>query len=118
MSTQWIKHKDKEILLVKYAQLSEEEIIATIQKTNKEIENYQGKCLALVNWENAYVTKKIEQVISKSQKIYKTRVEKLGLVGITGVKKIINSFFAAILGMPMKTFNTEEDAKKWLAADN
>ena len=109
-----INYKNKEIIRLRYADLSEEEILQFLDNAYKMIVNKQEKCLLLANWEQAFVTAKVKKFIDDNAEMTNMKVEKTAVVGVTGVKKIFNSLFAKILKMPLKMFNTEDEAMNWL----
>ena len=116
MAAKWIKHKGKLILYQDYKDLKEDEMLETLDQTEKLMVESPSLVLTLSNVENAAVTTSFmerSKVLGKT--VFDKKVEKAAVVGITGLKQIFYNVYTKISGThKVKACSSEIEALDWL----
>ncbi|MFX0072863.1 MAG: hypothetical protein ACFFAO_17435 [Candidatus Hermodarchaeota archaeon] len=112
----WISHKGKDILFEDYTNVSYSkfpELIIAVK--NITIENGYRDYLLLIDFTDSYADKNTMDVLLEAAKETKPFINKTAVLGITGIKKVLLNSINFLAGMGVKAFNSEEEAKEWLA---
>jgi hypothetical protein len=117
MEVKWIDHGGKRILYVDFQEAkTEEDMLNAIYSEVDILKKEKDKQLLLVNIRNVFMTEKANKELRRlSKEVIGPKTTKTALVGITGVKKVIFNAIVKLSGENGRMFDTEEDAKKWLA---
>lgn len=122
----WQKHKNKEILLGDYSNItSQEEYIKIIrQATTKSIkdiktryENPDHAVLMLIDIRDSIIGTETLSVFKENAKKIKPYIKKVAVLGIHGVRKILLESIVWFSGLDAKPFDSLEEAKDWLVSD-
>ena len=122
----WQKHKNKEILLGDYSNItSQEEYTKIIKqataKSIKEIkvkyENPDHAVLMLIDIRNSVIGTETLSVFKENAKKIKPYMKKVAVLGIHGVRKILLESVVWFSGLDAKPFDSLEEAKDWLVSD-
>jgi hypothetical protein len=117
MEVKWIEYEGKKILYSNFqGAKNEDELLKTLNTQIEILRKEAQKTLLLVNIGDVHATDKFNSELRRlSKEVVQPKTSKSAMVGITGVKKIIFSAIIRFSGENAKLFDTEEDAKKWLA---
>lgn len=122
----WQKHKNKEILLGDYSNITnQEEYIKIIRqataKSVKEIktryENPDHAVLMLIDIRDSIIGTETLSVFKENAKKIKPYIKKVAVLGIHGVRKILLESVVWFSGLDAKPFDSQEEAKDWLVSD-
>jgi hypothetical protein len=116
MPVKWMDHKGKRILYADYRGLKPEQIDSLARETDANLAASPVKVLFLTNIEGAIVTIETMRNVKKSAgSVLRDKVEKIAVVGVTGVKKVFFDAFVTALGKTnARSFRTEKEALEWL----
>ena len=116
MNPSWIEYRGKSILYLDYRGVKDTAESLRILRDGFEMEmNSAGNILILQNFEGAVANEVYMAEVKKLGKIAKDKVKKNACVGITGIKRLLLQAYVAFSGeKTLRTFETEEGAKKWL----
>ncbi len=115
MSVEWIDHKGKKILYIKYTGLSPEQQLAQIEKATKTLVDTGKKDnLTLTDVREINVTQDFLDLAKVQGKISGPVTQKAAIVGIEGIRKILLKAVNTVSGNPREPFATVEEAKDWL----
>jgi len=122
----WQTHKNKEILVGDYSNItSQEEYIKIIKqasiKSLKDIknkyENPSHAVLMLIDIRDSIIGTETLSVFKENAKKIKPYVKKVAVLGIHGVRKILLESVVWFSGLDAKPFESLEEAKDWLVSD-
>lgn len=116
-----ISYKTKVIIYCDYSSVgkSKEQTLKLINGIIDEYKKYPLKSvLALINVTNLHFDMDILNLFKESQAKSAPYAKKEAIVGINGLQKVAYNFIAGMTNnKTMKAFDTELEAKEWLAAD-
>ena len=119
MPAKWMDCKGKSILYVDFRNLSSEDILLLMKKSDEMVLASPTKVLYLGNIEGAAVSREVMgQLRQYADKSVRKKFERLAVVGVTGVKRVFFDAFVVMLDkseVQVKSFKTEDDALKWLS---
>ena len=109
-------HEGKRVLYADYRGLKPDQIDSLARETDAELAASPVKVLFLSNIEGAIVTTETMRNVKKSAgSVLRDKVEKIAVVGVTGVKKVFFDAFVMALGKTnARSFRTEKEALDWL----
>lgn len=112
---QFIKHKEKEILLLDFSN-SEVDQVLTILKHAKQVirRSPGGSLLTLTDVTNARFNQEVGEQMKQFAMDNKPFVKAGAVVGITGLKRIIFGAVMAFSKRKLESFDNREQAKHWL----
>jgi len=122
----WQKHKNKEILLGDYSNITSQEEYTKIikQATAKSIKDIKAKyenpdhaVLMLIDIRNSVIGTETLSVFKENAKKIKPYMKKVAVLGIHGVRKILLESVVWFSGLDAKPFDSLEEAKDWLVSD-
>lgn len=113
-----ISYKGKNILYLNFSGLKK---LDDIQPLINEVKGHMIKQplksqYALTNIEEMHFDKDIRDAFTDLVKHNKPYMLSSAIVGVTGMKQIVFNAIMKITGRDIKSFNTVEEAKEWLAA--
>jgi hypothetical protein len=115
MSVEWIEHKGKKILYIKYGGLSPSQRLDQIKEATRMIvETNSDKNLSLTDMNDCFVDNEFVELAKEQGKISLPLTHKAAIVGIVGMKKILLKAVNAFTPKPRIPFETIEKAKDWL----
>ena len=109
------EHKGKIIYEVDYSNQSPEENISLLREGNKFFRTIEGNFLLLWDINNSRFNKEVVDVMYKEDQDLVNKVDKMAVVGLGGLQKIIYNTYAKISDVPLNEFKTKEEALDWLA---
>jgi len=113
----FIKHKDKEILLVDLNQATKQEmldLLVSIQDTVTE--HPRDSVLILADFCGAHIDKDIATRMKEVLVFDRPYVKKAAWVGTEGIPSVFYENFKSFSRRDFPTFNTREEAMEWLVA--
>lgn len=115
MSVEWVDHKGKKILHIKYAGLSDEAMLEQMKNaTNMLVNTKSEENLVLTDMLDCFLNEKFVALAKEQGKISLPFSKKSAIVGVTGIKKILLKGVNAISPKSRVPFDTIEEAKDWL----
>ena len=117
MAITWIEHNNKKILDIDLEKTtSTEKMIDTLIEAIDHIKGAGGKVLCLINFEGTFFKKELMDVLKSRTKDVAPLQEKVAMLGITGIKKVLMNIILTIAkGTKTRICNTREEALDWLA---
>jgi hypothetical protein len=117
MRWRWMEHQGKSVLYVDYRGMKPKEILPLMKETNDAVAASRGRVLILGNVKGAVVSGEVMDYLKRSARmVLRQRVEKIAVVGATGLMAVFFDSFLAALGKDSaRKFETEEAALKWLS---
>lgn len=118
MPVTWIEHKGKKILHTDYRNVTDEgEILALLKEATNIIRETPGKIRFLADFRNTNVPSNFMTEVKKNGKnLFKEKAERHAILGVTGIKKVLLKAYVVFSGENIKPFDSEKDAKDYLAA--
>ncbi len=123
MPVNWIDYKGKRILHADFrGQLKPESLLALYEETERQVMQSPAKVLMLIDVSNAAISQEfMNRIKANSSATMQSRVERIALVGINGLKKILVDGYMRVAGSrfgdSMKVCESEEEAKRYLAGE-
>jgi len=118
MSVEWIDHKGKKILYIKYAGLTSEEKLDQIDKAVEILSSTKSNSnLTLTDIRETFIDQEFMDKSKIRGKVSKEFTKKAAILGVDGLRKIMLKTVNAFSGNPREPFNTMEEAKEWLIKD-
>jgi SpoIIAA-like len=118
MPAKWMDCRGKSILYVDFRNLSSEDILLLMKRSDEMVLASPTKVLYLGNIEGAGVSREVMgQLKQYADKTIRKKFEKLAVVGVAGVKRVFLDAFVAMVDkseVQVKSFKTEDEALKWL----
>jgi hypothetical protein len=115
VSIQWLTHKNKKILHIKYSGLSPKEMKDQILTATQLIVDTNSKeNLVISDMIDCYVDNDFIELAKEKGKISLPHCKKSAIVGISGIKKILLKSVNVITSKPRVPFDTMDDAKEWI----
>jgi hypothetical protein len=117
MRWRWIEHQGKSVLYVDYRGMKPKEILPLMKETNDAVAASRGRVLIMGNVGGAVVSGEVMDYLKRSARmVLRQRVEKIAVVGATGLMAVFFDSFVAALGKDSaRKFETEAAALKWLS---
>lgn len=115
--TQLINHGGKKIILLDYTNLQDINEIIEVSNEAKTYIHAQPalSVYSLTNIDGMHFNNKIRDIFTDLAKSNKPYVKAGAIVGVTGMKQILFNGIMKLTGRDIKSFNTLEQAKDWLA---
>lgn len=119
-SPQIISHNGKDIYYMDFSGLKEKaDIEALIEQSKNHIRKQpESSMLTLTNIEKMYFNNDIRSLFTEFVSGNKKHVKAGGVVGVSGLAKIVYNGIMKITGRDLRSFNTMDEAKEWLVAKN
>ncbi|MBK8781739.1 MAG: hypothetical protein IPO22_07995 [Anaerolineales bacterium] len=120
MKSKWIEFNGKQILYQDFSNFffDEKAVIVELHEVQSIVLGLpENSALVLSNFSNTEITANLMPILNESSSKTKTHVRKTAVLGITGVKRTLGDLLSRITGQPLMYFNTEQEAKEWLAQD-
>ena len=116
MPVSWVEHKGKRILFIDHEQTPDKQAMVNNALTAREmVMGAQPGILAMQDMTGTYISKEFMDTTRGSGKEVTARIDKMALIGVTGVKKVLLSSFVALTGFrKFKLFENRDDALEWL----
>ena len=121
MRSKWIDHEGKKIFYQDFSRF-----FFDYNAAKKELEKVQAvvmgepldSVLVLVNFSDTSVGGDLMSALNSSSALTKDHVRKTALIGVSGVKRKLGDLLSRLTGQPLKYFDDEIQAKKWLVEEN
>ena len=112
----FIKHREKEILLLDFSNSGTDEVLKIIEDAKRVISTKpENSLLTLTDVTNARFNEEVSDGMKQFSAHNKPYVKAAAVVGITGLKKIIFGAVMAFSKRNLESFDDVEQAKRWLA---
>ena len=120
MRSKWIEHNGKKIFYQDFSNwLYRSDLV------KKELEEVQAVVLAeppnsaliLSDFRNTNITSDLIPIMNAASSATKGHVKRTAVLGVTGIKRSLADMLIKITGQPLKYFDDELSAKKWLTED-
>lgn len=120
MGVEWIEHRGVRVLRTDYRGCeSEDEMLALLEKQGQQIRLRSAKTLLLANFEGTSVgSRYMNEAKQRGTDSGDTMLEKMAILGVTGLKNILVDGFIAVTGMrdKVRSFDDEAQALDWLVS--
>jgi hypothetical protein len=114
----FIKHQEKEILLLDFSNSTADEVLKIIEQAKRVISSRpQQSLLTLTDVTNARFNADVSEQMKAFTVHNKPYVRAGAVVGITGLKRIIFSAVVAFSQRKLESFDDREEAKQWLVGN-
>lgn len=111
----FIKHREKEILLLDFSNSGTDEVLKIIEDAKRVISTMpENSLLTLTDVTNARFNEEVGDGMKQFSAHNKPYVKAAAVVGITGLKKIIFGAVMAFSRRNLESFDDMEQAKRWL----
>jgi len=112
------QHQGKQILIVDVSNFSKvEESIAVLNKAREVIGTQAPKSMLLItNVANSHYDPQAVDAIKKYSAFATPYLKASSVVGVGGIKRVVYQAILRLTGRNIPNFDTEEQAKEWLAA--
>lgn len=115
MGAEWIQHKGKKILLIKYGGLKPSEMLDLVyQATQMIVDAKSTEVLSLTDFRGCFANNEFVELSKKQGLISLPLTKKAAIVGVTGVKVVLLNAVNAFAPHPRVPFDTIEKAVDWL----
>jgi hypothetical protein len=112
-----IYHKGIEIIRFDYQGLPEDEdVIAFVDEVKHFLFELNRPTLQLTNITGIYLTPTVMKHITEASKQWEHLVMLDAIIGVTEVKRFLFQLYNTLIRGKARAFDTEEEAKEWLAA--
>ena len=120
MGVEWIEHRGVRILRTDYRGCeTEAEMLALLEKQGQQIRLRSAKTLLLANFEGTSISSGyMNEAKQRGAASGDQMLEKMAILGVTGLKGILLDGFVAVTGMrgKVQSFDTEAQALDWLVS--
>jgi hypothetical protein len=115
-----ITHQGREILYQDFSGLrTADEVNAVITESRKYFHSQPlGTAMSLANIEEMHFNNQIKDLFMNFVKENKPYMKASAIIGVTGLKQIVFNGIMKLTGRDVKSFNNEDQAKKWLISQN
>ena len=117
MSLEWFEHKGIRILLNDFRGLSDDAMIAQLDRTIEILRKEPAPVPMLVNLHGCVVSKPFFAAANQAGAVVKPLLTKQAILGIDVIKKLLLKSYNAVTKSNMRPFNSEQDAKDWLVSE-
>ncbi len=116
--TQSISFQGKNIFYMDFSNLkSEQEIKSVIEESKSFIHRQaQGSAISLANIEGMHFNSQIRDLFQDFVKANKPYMKASAIIGVSGLKQMVFNGIMKMSGRDVKSFDSENQAKVWLAA--
>ncbi|MBI4979278.1 MAG: hypothetical protein HZC28_17485 [Spirochaetes bacterium] len=115
MSAQWIDHKGKKIIYIKYGGLTQPQMLDQIREATKMIvESGSNENLSLTDMTDTHIFDEFMELAKIEGAKSLPLTKKAAIVGVVGVKRILLNAVNMVSPKARKPFDTIEQAKDWL----
>lgn len=111
---QTIVHQGKEIIYIDYRNQSDEEMIATLQKTKDIVLALNKPHLRLVNATGTSPSAKFRMHMRQVGKEIGHIPSKVAVIGVPISKRVVINAYNILIGGKMRLFDSEDDGKEYL----
>ncbi len=113
-----ITHKNKKICFSNYNSIKPDEYVEQIQKNTLDIieisKKDEGQALLLNDVSDTYGSREIVAAFKASAKDVEPFAAKSAIIGVVGIQKVLLNAINSFSSLPIKAFNTKEEALEWL----
>jgi hypothetical protein len=119
LKSKWIEHKGKKIFFADYSNFTNlESLKAEVDyATSITINEPKDSILLLVDVSGTLGDSELVDCIKESAQKDDDNMKKVAVVGVSGYRQIFLRAVIKFIRLSVKTFDTLEDAKDWLAED-
>lgn len=116
MPVKLINHKGREILLIDYSECrNTDEMLVILNDAASLVRTLPGKGLHLIDTSNVSGSRKYMEAAKKAGKeLFNDKAEKVAIVGVTGVKKVLLMGYNKITPNKLIPFSTRQEALDYL----
>ena len=115
MGADWIEHKGKKIIYIKYGGLKPSEMLELIHKaTQMIVAEKSNQILSLTDLTGCFINKEFTDTAKKQGAISLPLTKKAAVVGVTGIKNILLKAVNEFSAKKRVPFDTVEQALDWL----
>ncbi|MBN2544445.1 MAG: hypothetical protein JXB50_01525 [Spirochaetes bacterium] len=117
MPVNMIDHKNKKIIYVDHRGLTGQNLLENYKQACELIKKNGSGCLMLVDFRDSTISNElVDYIKSDENKAITKLIAKQAAIGISGIKKIVFNLYNTVTGSSLKIFNTEDEAKNYLAS--
>ncbi|MBT3712180.1 MAG: hypothetical protein HOG15_02380 [Anaerolineae bacterium] len=120
MRSKWIEYQDKKIFYQDFSKLFfnyqavKEELVEVQALVIKEPPN---SLLVLANFNDTAIAGDLMSALNASSALTKDHVRKTAVFGVSGIKKKLGDLLSRLTEQPLRYFDEESKAKKWLVEE-
>ncbi len=114
----FIRHQEKDILFLDFSNSGTDDVLRTIEDAKRVISGRpEMSLLTLTDVTNARFNEQVGEGMKQLTAHNRPYVKAAAVVGITGLKKIIFGAVMAFSRRNIESFDTVDEAKRWLAGN-
>lgn len=120
MKSKWIEYKGRKIFYQDFSNnfFNDQAVIDELNAVQEiVVAQPENSALVLSDFSNTEITSKLMPIMNEASARTKGHVRKTAVLGITGIKRTLGDLLSRITGQPLMYFNTELEAKEWLAQE-
>ena len=109
-------YNGQEYTYINYSGLQGDALVAEVKKVTAEAQakHKGGKAKVFIDVTNSVINSEALDAMKTTTSGSKDIVDKMAIIGVTGVKKLFADIVAKFSGTNLKYFDTKEQALKWL----
>lgn len=117
MAYRFIKHNNKEVLFIDHKGLSGDDLFNSFKEATLFILEKKKDCLVVADFTDTTGTQQLNDYIQSPEAKETSRYTiKHGVVGITGIKKMVLRLYNSVTGGKSKLFATIEEALDYVTS--
>jgi hypothetical protein len=117
VQSSWIERDGRRVMYLNYSGFKSdtEALRVEVESADREVcRQPHGSVLAIANLSDTTASSAAVELFKQSSARTKPHIDKLALIGITGLKRFLAEMVARVSGREMRLFVTETDAVAWL----
>ena len=117
MQSSWVERDGRRVLYLNYSGFKSDiaALRAEVEAADREVcRHAPASVLALANLSDTTASAAAVELFKQSAARTKPFIDRLALIGITGLKRFLAEMVARVSGREMRLFDTEADAVAWL----
>ncbi len=120
MRSEWIEYKGKKIFYQDFSKHFYNSAAVKTELTEVQqvvLSQPLDSALVLSDFRDTNVGSDLLSAMNAASTVTKAHVRKTAVLGVTGMKRKLADLLTAITGQPLKYFDSMDQAKDWLVAD-
>src|SRR5262249_43141420 len=117
VQSSWVERDGRRVMYLRYSGFKSDTnaLSAEVEAANLEVcKQPKGSVLALVDLADTTASSAAVELFKQSSVRTKPYIDKLALIGISGLKRFLAEVVARVSGREMRMFDTEDAAFAWL----
>jgi hypothetical protein len=112
-----LQHNGKTIILHDYRKLEGEAYVKAVEYNGREGKHIElPQRLIMIDVTDSIVDKAVMKAFKQVSQNASSTISKTAVVGVSGIQKLFISTVATFSKLNIRSFNTQDEAKKWLTS--